>query len=187
MDEPDDLEGKIVTLLEERESYLTSLARQPPYRDSGEFPREVDIARNKLIALGSSLKTVLRRITNKIASQTFHVLLWDLIPGARSHSSHIFTRIMKARNQHLILAREANNIAQVRHHSAKDTLRYILEHFVKESDDLQAISWMNILKHTRVVKQTIYEWCNSFTPLIRVYLRAGDAVALDATKSKRLN
>ena len=46
---------------------------------------------------------------------------------------------------------------------------------------------MNILKHTRVVKQTIYEWCNSFTPLTRAYLRAGDAVALDATKSKRLN
>jgi hypothetical protein len=31
-DEPDDLEGKIVTLLEEREPYLTNLARQPPYR-----------------------------------------------------------------------------------------------------------------------------------------------------------
>ena len=46
---------------------------------------------------------------------------------------------------------------------------------------------MNILKHTRVVKQTIYEWCNSFTPLIRVYLRAGDKVALEAPKAKRLN
>ena len=115
------------------------MARQPPYRDSDEFPREVDIAKNKLIALGSSLKTVLRRIC-KIASQTFHVLLWNLIPGARTHSSHIFTRIKEARNQHLILAREAKDITQVRHHSAKDTLRYILEHFVKESDDLQAIS-----------------------------------------------
>ena len=54
-DEPDDLDGKIITLLEEREPYLTSLARQSPYRDSDEFPREVDIAKNKLIALGSSL------------------------------------------------------------------------------------------------------------------------------------
>ena len=185
-DEPEDLDGKIVVLLEEREPYLTSLARQPPYRDSDEFPREVDIAKNKLIALASSLKTVLRRIY-KIASQTFHVLLWDLITGARTHSSHIFTSIKEARNQHLILAREANDISQVRHHTAKDTLRYILEHFVKESDDLQAISWMNILKHTRVVKQTIYEWCNSFTPLIRAYLRAGDLVALEAPKAKRLN
>ena len=185
-DEPDDLDDKIVVLLEEREPYLTSLSRQPPYRDSGEFPREVDIAKNKLIALASSLKTVLRRIY-KIASQTFHVLLWDLIPGARAHSSHIFTRIREARNQHLILAREANDISQVRHHSAKDTLRYILEHFVKESDDLQAISWMNILKHTRAVKQNIYEWCNSFTPLTRAYLRAGDMVALGATQLKRLN
>ncbi len=33
-----DLDGKIVILLEEREPYLTSLARQPPYRDSDEFP-----------------------------------------------------------------------------------------------------------------------------------------------------
>ena len=115
------------------------------------------------------------------------MLLWDLIPGARAHSSHIFTRIREARNQHLILAREANDISQVRHHSAKDTLRYILEHFVKESDDLQAISWMNILKHTRAVKQNIYEWCNSFTPLTRAYLRAGDMVALGAAQLKRLN
>ncbi len=59
---PEDLDAKIVALLEEREPYLTSLARQPPYRDSDEFPKEVDIAKNKLIALASSLKTVLRRI-----------------------------------------------------------------------------------------------------------------------------
>jgi hypothetical protein len=162
------------------------LARQSPYRDSDEFPKEVDIAKNKLIALRSSLKTVLRRIY-KIASQTFHVLLWDLVPGARIHSSHIFTRIKEAWNQHLILTREANDVMLVKHHSAKDTLRYILEHFVKESDDLQAISWMHILKHTRVVKQSIYEWCNSFTPLTRAYLRARDATVLDATKTKRLN
>ncbi len=46
---------------------------------------------------------------------------------------------------------------------------------------------MNILKHTRVVKQFIYEWCNSFTPLTRAYLRARDATVLDATRAKRLN
>ncbi len=46
---------------------------------------------------------------------------------------------------------------------------------------------MNILKHTRVVKQSIYEWCNSFTPLTRAYLRARDATVLYAMKTKKLN
>jgi hypothetical protein len=74
LDEPgdalDDLNNKIVTLFEEQEPYI--LSRQPHYRDSEEFPREVELARNKLTALGSSLKIVLRKIY-KIASQICHV------------------------------------------------------------------------------------------------------------------
>jgi hypothetical protein len=111
------------------------------YRDSEEFPREMELAKNKLVALGSSLRTVLQKIY-KIASQTFHVLLWDLIPGARMQKSHKFTRVRESRNQHLIRAREANDILQVRHHTAKDTFFEVhLEALCQgqQTDDLQAI------------------------------------------------
>ena len=86
-DEPEDLDTKITNLLEEREPFLISVSRHPPYKDSAEFSREVELAKNKLVALGSSLRTVLRRIY-KIASQ-----------------NSIFTRVGEARNQHLIRAR----------------------------------------------------------------------------------
>jgi hypothetical protein len=111
-----------MTLLEERKPYLISTSRQPPnYRDSDEYPRDVEQAKNKLTALAGFLGTILRRI-HKIASQTFHVLLWYLIPGTRTQNLHIFTGSEKQETrQHLIRAMEADDMTRVRHHTAKDT------------------------------------------------------------------
>jgi hypothetical protein len=56
-------------------------------------------------------------------------------------------------------------------HSAKDTLDFLKKHFVKESSDQIVIKWMDILRHTTVPGTSLYEWCDSFSPLIRSFLR----------------
>ncbi len=63
---------------------------------------------------------------------------------------------------------------KLRPHSAKDTLTFLHKHFVKENSDQFIIRWMMILRHTRDPGVSLYEWCNSFGPLIRTYLRTSD-------------
>ncbi len=72
-------------------------------------------------------------------------------------------------------------------YSAKDTLIFLEKHFVQDSGDQYIIKWMNILRHTRHPGVGIYEWCNSFSPLIRSYLRISQAEDLKAQEQRRVN
>jgi hypothetical protein len=79
------------------------------------------------------------------------------------------------------------NILQLRPHSAKDTLTFLYKHFVKVNSDQFLIKWMLILRHTRDPGVNLYEWCNSFDPLIRTYLRVADVEYLGAKELQRVN
>jgi hypothetical protein len=46
---------------------------------------------------------------------------------------------------------------------------------------------MDILRHTRQAGISIYEWCNSFSPLIRAYLRISQTDDLSAQEQRRVN
>ncbi len=46
---------------------------------------------------------------------------------------------------------------------------------------------MLILRHTRDPGVDLYEWCNSFGPLIRAYLRTSDVDYLGDTELHRVN
>ncbi len=81
----------------------------------------------------------------------------------------------EGRNQYLVQAKQAETAGpKLRLHLAKDTLTFLHKHFVKENCDQFIIKWMLILRHTREPDVSIYEWCNSFGPLIRAYLRTAD-------------
>jgi hypothetical protein len=128
----------------------------------------------------------------KVASHTFHVYSWDLIPGTGDNESHVITRVRERRNQYLVQAKQAEtNGLQLRSHSAndaaKDTLTFLHKHFVKENCDQFIIKWMLILRHTRDPGVNLYEWCHSFCPLIRTYLRTSDVNYLCNKKLHRVN
>ena len=124
----------------------------------------------------------------QVASHTFHVYLWDLIPGARENASHVFTQVKEGRNQYSVEAKQAEAAGlKLRPHSAKDTLTFLYKHFVKENSDQFIIKWMLILRHTRDPGVNLYEWCNSFGPLIRTYLRASDVEYLGGKELQRVN
>ena len=76
---------------------------------------------------------------------------------------------------------------KLRPHSAKDTLTFLHKHFVKENSDQFIIKWMLILRHTRDPGVSLYEWCNSFGPLVRTYLRTSDVDYLGDTELHRVN
>ncbi len=76
---------------------------------------------------------------------------------------------------------------KVRPHSAKGTLTFLHKHFVKENFDQFIIKWMLILRHARDPGVGIYEWCNSFGPLIRAYLRTADEDYLGDKELHRVN
>jgi hypothetical protein len=46
---------------------------------------------------------------------------------------------------------------------------------------------MLILRHTRDSGVNLYEWCNSFGPLIRTYLRVADVEYLGVKELQRVN
>ena len=58
---------------------------------------------------------------------------------------------------------------------------------MKENSDQFIIKWMSILRHTRNPGVSLYEWCNSFGPLIRTYLRTSDVDYLGDTELHRVN
>ncbi len=114
--------------------------------------------------------------------------LWDILPGARENASHVFTQVKEGRNQYLVQAKQAEAAGlKLRPHSAKDTLTFLHKHFVKENCDQFIIKWMVILRHTRKPGVSIYEWCNSFDPLIRTYLRTADVEYLGDKELHRVN
>jgi hypothetical protein len=98
------------------------------------------------------------RAIYKVASTTFHVYLWDLIPGARINESHVFIRVRECRNQQLMQVRQADAAGMtLKPYSAKDTLTFLEKHFVQDSGDQYIIKWMDILRHTRHPGIGIYE------------------------------
>jgi hypothetical protein len=153
---------------------------------SGDY--ETDKAYVKLAILKSAALLALRNVY-KVASHTFHVYLWDLLPGARENESHVFTRVRERRNHYLVQAKQAKARGlQLRPHSTNDTLTFLHNYFVKENgSDQFIIKWMAILRHTRNLGVGIYEWCNSFGPLIRAYLRTADVDYLGAKELQRIN
>jgi hypothetical protein len=46
---------------------------------------------------------------------------------------------------------------------------------------------MDILRHSRAPGISIYEWCNSFVPLIRTYLQIAQETDLSAVELLRVN
>ena len=62
----------------------------------------------------------------KVASHTFHVYLLDLLQGARTSDSHVFTRIKESQNQYLVQSKLADAAGmKLKPHSAKDTLDFL--------------------------------------------------------------
>ena len=167
------------------------LAERHPYTVSqsmgnyGEY--EADKAYIKLTTLKKAAILALRNIY-KVASHTFHVYLWDLMQGARTNDSHVFTRVKENHNQYLVQAKEADRQGlRLKPHSAKSTLDFLRRRFVKENSDQLIIKWMDILRHSRAPGVSLYEWCNSFAPLIRTYLRVTQGIDLSAEELQRVN
>ena len=57
-------------------------------------------------------------------------------------------------------------------YTAKNTLDFIEKKFVKTNANTAHIAWSNILLHTRIIGQAIYQWQASFDPLIRNFEQA---------------
>jgi hypothetical protein len=151
----------------------------------GEY--EVDKAYIKFTTLKKAAIQALRNIY-KVASHTFHVYLRDLIQGARNNESHVFTRVKENRNQYLFQSRLADlAVLKLKPHSAKDTLDFLKKHFVKESSDQLIIKWMDMLRHSWAAGISIYEWCNSFAPLIRTFVQIAQMQDLSAVELQRVN
>ena len=137
--EPAGIDRLLDDLLLERHPYTVAKAND----NSGSY--EADKAYSKIETL-------------KAASHTFHVYLWDLLPGARENRSHVFTQVKEGRNQYLVQAKQAEAVGlKLRPHSAKDTLTFLHKHFVKENSDQFIIKWMQILRHTRDPGINLYE------------------------------
>ncbi len=89
---------------------------------------------------------------HKFTSHTFHVLIRELIHGAKSDKSNLFTMIKEHRNHYMIRARETRNLAP---YNAKNTLDFIQDKFVKNNENATHIAWTKILLHTRLIGQAI--------------------------------
>ncbi len=179
--EPAGIDQLLDDLLLERYPYTVSKAND----NSGSY--ESDKAYNKIATLKAAALLALQNVY-QVASHTFHVYLWDLLPGARENGSHVFTQVKEGRNQYLVQAKQAEAVGlKLRPHSAKDTLTFLHKHFVKENSDQFIIKRMLILKHTRDPGVNLYEWCNSFGPIIRTYLRTSNVDYLGDTELHRIN
>ena len=176
--EPAGIDQLLDDLLLERHPYTVSQAND----NSGSY--EADKAYVKIATLKAAALLALRNVY-QVASHTLHVYLWDLLPGARENTSHVFTQVKEGRNQYLVQAKQAEAAGlKLRPHSAKDTLTFLHKHFVKENSDQFIIKWMLILRHTRDPGVSLYEWCNSFGPLIRTYLRTSDVDYLRTSETR---
>ena len=180
-EEPPQMDDLLDDLLTERHPHTVSQSNG----NYGEY--EADKAYIKLSTLKKAAILSLRNIY-KVASHTFHVYLLDLLQGARTSDSHVFTRVKENRNQYLLESRLADAQGmRLKPHSAKDTLDFLKKHFVKESSDQQIIKWMDILRHTRAPGVGLYEWCNSFSPLVRAFLRISQDDDLGSAEQLRVN
>jgi hypothetical protein len=77
--------------------------------------------------------------------------------------------IKEHRNQYMIRARDTRNLEP---YTAKNTLDFIQDKFVKNDENATHIACTIILLHTRLIGQAIYQWQASFDPLIRKFEQA---------------
>ncbi len=90
--EPAGIDRLLDDLLLERHPYTVAKAND----NSGSY--EADKAYNKIESLKAAALLTLQNV-DQVASHTFHVYLWDLLPGARENGSHVFTQVKEGRNQ----------------------------------------------------------------------------------------
>ena len=163
----------ILDLMGEKDPYLILRSQPDPtypvdYWGEEYFSTDRQKALQTIQTTKSSIVVLLNRI-HKFTSHTFHVLLRELIPGAKQDKSNLFTMIKEHRNQYMIRARETNNLVP---YTAKNTLDFIRAKFVKTNANTTHIAWTKILLHTREIGQAIYQWQASFDPLIRAFEQA---------------
>ena len=128
--------------------------------------------KGKLVAFESKVKKLLQGLY-KVNSHTFHVFLWDLFPQARDNKSIEFTQVVEAYRQHQ--SQYIAKAAGYKEHTAKDTLKFLKQTFVKPSGDSLHIVWTSILLHTRRDGVSIYDWCRSYTPLVNTWIETANA------------
>ena len=138
--------------------------------------------KGKLVAYESKVKKLLQGLY-KVNSHTFHVFLWDLFPQARTKKSIEFTQVVEAYRQHQ--SQYIANVAGFKEHTAKDTLKFLRQTFVKSSGDSLHILWTSILLHTRKDGVTIYDWCRSYTPMINAWVETANANLKAGKKPKK--
>ena len=171
----DDYDEAILDLMSEKDPYLFTRSQPHPdqWRNYDEWGEEyISTDRQKALQTIQTTKNsiiVLLKRVHKFTSHTFHVLIRELIPGAKADKSNLFTMIKEHRNQYLIRARAADNTEP---YTAQNTLDFIAAKFVKTNANTAHIAWTNILLHTRIIGQAIYQWQASFDPLIRKFEQA---------------
>jgi len=176
---PDDLDQQIEELLKVNEP--ATVARSE--KTDGHTSYDKDNAVKALEVLTTSIKQSLLRIYT-MTSHSFHVLLRELIPKARSDHSHLFTHLKGARTDHIINLRAhhgktrastlpALSSEELKPHSAEHTLQFLLDEYVELDDDAPHHTWSNILTATRQPRMALYAWVDSFTLLA---LRYGETV-----------
>jgi hypothetical protein len=140
---PDDLNKKIVKLLETSEPTL--VARSKATNSTTNYDR--DNAIKLLETLAHSIRQLLLRIYS-LASHSFHVSLLELIPLASIDKSNLFTHIKGARAEHILNLRAhhgktrstsatALTKEQLKPHSAAHTLAFIEREYVEVDDDAE--------------------------------------------------
>jgi hypothetical protein len=102
-----------------------------------------------------------------------------LIPGAKSDKSNLFTMIKENRNQYVIKARETRNLTP---YTAKSTLDFIQDKYVKTNANMAHIAWTKVLLHTREIVQAIYQWQASIDSLVRKFEQARGKKCARATR-----
>jgi hypothetical protein len=163
----------ILDLMSEKDPYLFTRSQPDPNYPYDYWGEEyVSTDRQKALqtiqTTKASIVVMLKRI-HRFTSHTFHVLIRELITGAKADKSNLFTMIKEHRNQYMIRARATGNTEP---YTAKNTLDFIEDKFVKTNANTAHIAWSNILLHTRIIGQAIYQWQASFDPLIRKFEQA---------------
>jgi hypothetical protein len=105
---PVDYREQVLDLIGEKDPYLTTRAQPDPSYPNDWWGEEyVSPDRQKALlsiqTTKSSIVVLLNRI-HKFTSHTFHVLIRELIPGAKKDKSNLFTMIKEHRNQYMIRA-----------------------------------------------------------------------------------
>ena len=167
---PVNCQQKVLDLIAEKDPYTITRSQPDPYYLVDDWGEEY-FSSDRLRALQAieiaktSIVVLLNRI-HKFTSHTFHVLIRELIPGAKEDKSNLFTMIKEHRNQYMITAREAGGILP---YTAQNTLDFIRNKFVKTNANTAHIAWTKMLLHTRDIGQGIYQWQASFDPLVRKF------------------